>query len=107
MVASVVSASCVSCGDAEQRCFPKGRPWPSTTTIHFVPLPRLVFPTPAPIFWRKQSPDLLPLCVGQQTTVSRHRPSSGAADLVYLAFPSTQLPQNSGLAPSFETASSF
>src|SRR5207302_3260607 len=40
-----------------------------------------------------------------QTTVSRHRPSSGAADLVYLAFPSTQLPQNSGFAPSFETAS--
>src|SRR5205823_6399715 len=40
---------------------------------------------------RKQGPDLLPLGVGQQTTVSRHRPSSGAADLVYLAFPSTQL----------------
>src|SRR5438477_12913750 len=56
---------------------------------------------------RKQGPDLLPLGVGQQTTVSRHRPSSGAADLVYLAFPSTQLPQNSGLAPSFETASSM
>src|SRR5205807_4786131 len=60
----------------------------------------------SPRTWtRKQGPDLLPLGVGQQTTVSRHRPSSGAADLVYLAFPSTQLPQNSGLAPSFETAS--
>src|SRR5579859_4456791 len=54
---------------------------------------------------RKQGPDLVPLGVGQQTTVSRHRPSIGAADLVYLAFPSTQLPQNSGLASSFETAS--
>src|SRR6266446_4760470 len=32
--------------------------------------------------------------------------AAGPADLVYLAFPSTQLPQNSGLAPSFETASS-
>src|SRR5579859_3462782 len=50
MVASVVSASRVSCGDAEQRCFPRGRPRPSTTTIHFVPLPRLVFPTPQPLF---------------------------------------------------------
>ena len=60
----------------------------------------------SPRTWtRKQGPDLLPLGVGQQTTVSRHRPSIGAADLVYLAFPSTQLPQNSGFAPSFETAS--
>src|SRR6266581_1844151 len=49
--------------------------------------------TASPRTWtRKQGPDLLPLGVGQQTTVSRHRPSSGAADLVYLAFPSTQLP---------------
>src|SRR5207245_9130 len=62
----------------------------------------------SPRTWtRKQGPDLLPLGVGQQTTVSRHRPSIGAAVLVYLAFPSTQLPQNSGFAPSFETASSF
>src|SRR6266571_5355659 len=61
----------------------------------------------SPRTWtRKQGPDLLPLGVGQQTTVSRHRPSFGAAVLVYLAFPSTQLPQNSGFAPSFETASS-
>src|SRR5207245_9931979 len=60
----------------------------------------------SPRTWtRKQGPDLLPLGVGQQTTVARHRPSSGAADLVYLAFPSTQLPQNSGLAASFESAS--
>src|SRR6516164_397392 len=29
---------------------PRGRPRPSTTTIHFVPLPRLVFPTPQPLF---------------------------------------------------------
>src|SRR5437016_5549760 len=69
-----------------------GGPWPSAASSR--------------TWTRKQGPDLLPLGVGQQTTVSRHRPSSGAADLVYLAFPSTQLPQNSGLAPSFETASS-
>ena len=25
-------------------------PWPSTSTIHFVPFPRLVFPTAAPLF---------------------------------------------------------
>src|SRR5438309_1085919 len=68
-----------------------GGPWPSAASSR--------------TWTRKQGPDLLPLGVGQQTTVSRHRPSSGAADLVYLAFPSTQLPQNSGLAPSFETAS--
>ncbi len=29
---------------------PSGRPWPSTSTIHFVPLPRLVLPTAAPLF---------------------------------------------------------
>jgi len=29
---------------------PRGRPAPSTTTIHFVPLPRLVLPTPQPLF---------------------------------------------------------
>src|SRR5882762_4900283 len=61
----------------------------------------------SPRTWtRKQGPDLLPLGVGQQTTVSRHRPSIGAAEPVYLAVPSTQLPQNSAFAPSFETASS-
>jgi hypothetical protein len=32
------------------RVFPKGTPLQSTTTIHFVPLPRLVFPTPSPPF---------------------------------------------------------
>jgi hypothetical protein len=48
--ASVVSASRTSDGDAEQRWSPKGIPRPSTTTIHFVPLPRLVFPTSAPLF---------------------------------------------------------
>src|ERR1700722_6713626 len=35
--------------------FPRGRPRPSTTTIHFVPLPRLVFPTPQPLFSREQN----------------------------------------------------
>ncbi len=30
-------------------------PWPSTSTIHFVPFPRLVFPTAAPLFWPTRS----------------------------------------------------
>jgi hypothetical protein len=50
MVASVRSRSVTSCGDAESRCAPSGVPAPSTTTIHLVPLPRLVFPTAAPPF---------------------------------------------------------
>src|SRR5579863_3434162 len=37
------------------RWSPRGTPVPSTTTIHFVPLPRLVFPTPQPLFSRKQN----------------------------------------------------
>src|SRR6267142_3439173 len=49
-----------------------GGPWPSAASSR--------------TWTRKQGPDLLPLGVGQQTTVSRHRPSSGAADLVYLEF---------------------
>lgn len=34
---------------------PKGIPWPSATTIHFVPLPRLVLPTQSPLFWPVRS----------------------------------------------------
>ncbi len=52
---SVSSASFTSAGDAEARVLPKGIPWPSTTTIHFVPLPFLVFPTQAPFFLLVQS----------------------------------------------------
>src|ERR1700681_4073827 len=40
--------------NAEQRWSLRGTPRPSTTTIHFVPLPRLVFPTPQPLFSREQ-----------------------------------------------------
>jgi len=47
---SVFSRSVTSAGLAESRWFPRGTPWPSTTTIHFVPLPRLVGPTQAPLF---------------------------------------------------------
>ncbi len=36
--------------EAQWRWSPRGTPAPSTTTILFVPLPRLVFPTPAPFF---------------------------------------------------------
>ena len=48
--ASVLSASVTSAGEALASCAPSGMPWPSTNTIHFVPLPRLVLPTPAPPF---------------------------------------------------------
>lgn len=36
-------------------CTPRGIPWPSTTTMHFVPLPRLVFPTQEPLFSRERT----------------------------------------------------
>ena len=48
--ASVASASVASPGEALSSRTPSGRPWPSTSTIHFVPLPRLVFPTAEPLF---------------------------------------------------------
>jgi hypothetical protein len=51
----VGSISCTAAGDAASKRFPRGTPWPSTTTIHFVPLPRLVFPTHAPLFSRGQN----------------------------------------------------
>jgi len=53
--ASVVSASETSAGEALASCAPKGMPWPSTSTIHFVPFPRLVFPTASPPFWQPRS----------------------------------------------------
>jgi len=48
--ANVLSASRNSeiCADAS--CAPIGMPWPSTTTTHFVPFPRRVFPTAEPLF---------------------------------------------------------
>src|SRR6266404_592705 len=36
--------------------------------------------------FREQGPDLFPLGIGQQPTVSRHRPSLGAADLAYHSY---------------------
>jgi hypothetical protein len=56
--------------------------------------------------FREQGPDLLPLGVGQQETMSRHRPSLGAAHYAYRAFWENQLLQNQNSVPSFETASS-
>ena len=50
IVSSVASRSRTSAGDAESRYAPNGVPAPSTNTIHFVPLPRLVGPTLAPPF---------------------------------------------------------
>src|SRR5579859_338961 len=37
-------------GGRRVKLLSRGIPWPSTTTIHFVPLPRLVFPTFEPLF---------------------------------------------------------
>jgi hypothetical protein len=51
----VVSANFTSAGEALVRWLPKGTPWPSTTTIHFVPLPRLVLPIPSPLFCRSEA----------------------------------------------------
>src|SRR5512143_3027290 len=51
----VASISLTSAGEAEASVPPIGTPWPSTTTIHFVPLPRLVLPTNSPLFSPEQS----------------------------------------------------
>lgn len=44
------SINLTSAGEAEVTVLPRGTPSPSTTTIHFEPLPRLVFPTSRPLF---------------------------------------------------------
>src|SRR5258708_2083034 len=53
--ASVASASVTSPGEALSSRTPSGRPSPSTSTIHFVPLPRLVLPTAEPLFSLERS----------------------------------------------------
>ena len=45
-----LSRRVTSAGEAESVWLPRGIPLPSTTTMHFVPFPLLVFPTPAPLF---------------------------------------------------------
>lgn len=45
------SMSVTSAGDAEVTVPPRGIPSPSTTTIHFEPLPRFVLPTSGPLFF--------------------------------------------------------
>ena len=47
---SVASASVTSAGEALSSRTPNGTPSPSPSTIHFVPLPRLVLPTASPPF---------------------------------------------------------
>lgn len=49
------SISFTSAGEAEVMVLPRGTPSPSTTTIHFEPLPRLVLPTSGPLFLQKQN----------------------------------------------------
>jgi hypothetical protein len=51
-VASVSSASTLSCGCALSRCNPMGRLLLSATLVHFESLPTLVFPLPEPHFSR-------------------------------------------------------
>jgi hypothetical protein len=53
--ASVASASVTSAGEALSSRTPSGRPSLSTSTIHFVPLPRLVLPTASPPFSPERS----------------------------------------------------
>jgi len=50
IVANVSGASLTSAGEAEAMEIPRGKPLPSTTTMHFEPLPRLVLPTLEPLF---------------------------------------------------------
>ncbi len=52
---STPSTRVTSAGDALAVAHARGTPWPSATTIHFVPLPRLVFPTSEPLFLREQN----------------------------------------------------
>jgi len=52
---SVASASVTSPGEALSSRTPSGTPSPSTNTIHFVPLPRLVLPTASPPFSQPRS----------------------------------------------------
>jgi hypothetical protein len=47
---SVSSTSRTSCGEALPTDMATGKPAPSATAMSFVPLPRLVFPTPGPPF---------------------------------------------------------
>jgi hypothetical protein len=56
-------------GDAESQRFPTGSPWPSTPTIHCVPLPPVVLPTQAPLVSPGQS--------GRQHRVQPHRVGLG------------------------------
>jgi len=51
----VLPASLTSAGDALASWLPKGTPAPSTTTIHFVPFPRLVLPMPSPLFCSRKT----------------------------------------------------
>src|SRR5262245_61521364 len=55
VASSVGSNKVTSAGEADASRRPTGIPWPSATTIHFVPLPRLVFPTHAPLFCREKA----------------------------------------------------
>src|SRR5690606_30573472 len=49
------SIKLTSAGEAEVMVLPRGTPSPSTTTIHFEPFPRLVFPTSRPLFLLRQN----------------------------------------------------
>src|SRR5690606_40624584 len=49
-VSRIPSTSVTSAGEALSAPHASGTPWPSPTTNHLVPLPRLVFPTQSPLF---------------------------------------------------------
>jgi hypothetical protein len=71
--ASVASANVTSCGDADAKRTPTGIPLPSARTIHFVPLPRLVFPTARPLFLPAKLPS-------KQVSCQRSRPRRSSCD---------------------------
>ena len=55
LFSSVCSTSLTSCGLALVTHTAIGRPAPSATAMSFEPLPRLVFPTPGPLFLPAQN----------------------------------------------------
>ena len=71
---SVASRSFTSAGEADARRMPTGIPWPSATTMHFVPLPRFVLPTHSPLFLRGKSWHRQTLLPSRANLLRRGRP---------------------------------
>ena len=84
-----------SAGEAEASCHATETPWPSTTTIPLVPLPRLVLPRQPPSFRRCEravGEDLAPV-QGLLLVESSHETTTDGFPYAPL-FPVAQHPQN-------------